>query len=172
MIETPIHSAIGYLKISTDDQKTFKFRVYPFTFSNDPEKNDVCEIIFNAKNLDMQKLSECEGDEVDIDIYPNEISIFYFGETYEFEVNSLKCDMVPYEMEDYVSHIKGLDALWQSANHENHKLQRKLEAIEKLTCELIRRAEIKASSNSERKQKYEEAEKVLIRILAEIRAKA
>ncbi|MEM9840850.1 MAG: hypothetical protein AAF830_17090, partial [Pseudomonadota bacterium] len=111
-----------------------------------------------------------EGNEIDVEISDTKISIFDWdvGDDYEFPASLISQKMVRYELNDFVDRVTGLEAAWQEEHVAFSKAQRKLDHIAKVAQEVIRRAEIKASSSDDRADKQQEAIKVLNRVLAEL----
>lgn len=156
----------GILKIRKLGDEKYSFRLYPWTFSNDPTARDVCEIVFDTTDVDTEVIYKLEGNEVDVEFTDKTISIvdWYLGDEYKFLASSISQTMICYELSDFVDRISGLEAAWQQEYRGNIDGRRKLDELRSLTDELLRRAEFKAASSKERSKLQQSTIKAINRI--------
>lgn len=160
----------GILKIRKLDERKYSFRLYPWTFSNDPASEDVQEIVFETAELTAEVTSKFEGHEVDVRFGDGTISIFDwdYGDEHQFSASSISQSRVGYELSDFVDRVAGLEKAWEKESLSSTAAHRKLSALRSLTDELLRRAEIKAESSAEQSRLQKSAIQVIQRFIAEL----
>lgn len=160
------HPFNGVLKVKGTEDDRYEFRLYPWTFSNDPFAEEVCEIVFKAQDLDLRVVSRFEGREVNIEFTGKTISIYDwdFGDEYEFSAEAISQRMICYELSDFVNQIAGLEAALKIEYRKNVVARQKLDKHATLVDELLRRAEFKAASSTEQEKLQQPTIRALKRI--------
>jgi hypothetical protein len=163
----------GTLKIRKLDERKYSFRLYPWTFSNDPSSKDVHEIVFETPELTTEIISNFDGHEVDVCFGDGTISIFDwdYGDEHQFSANSISQSSVGYELSDFVDRVESLEKALEKERLSSTAAHRKLNTLRSLTDELLRRAEIKAESSAEQSKLQKSAIQVIQRLVAELESK-
>lgn len=156
----------GLSKIKKLGDEKYSFRLYPWAFSNDPTAKDVCEITFDATNLDAEINCKFQGNEVDVEFTDKTISMFDWdlGDEFSFLASLISQRMVCYELSDFVDRVFVSESALKKEYRSNTDGKRKLAELRSLANELLRRAEIKAVSSKEQSKFQQSTIKAINRI--------